>query len=235
MDTKRLSITKKEEITQLLFENRDEKYRDFTSSLIPTISKDSIIGVRTPFLRRLAKQLKNTDVAYDYLHSLPHRYLEENHLHGFLIDYQRDFDTALELIQEFLPYIDNWATCDTVRPKVFKKELPTLYEYIKKWIKSDCVYTVRYGIGLLLSFYLDDSFSAEHLQLVSQIKSDEYYINMMIAWYFATALHKQYTATIPYIENKVLTRFTHNKTIQKARESLRISKETKDYLHTLKM
>ncbi len=223
------------DITKYLKENKDEKYRDFTSRLIPNISKDDILGVRVPILRSLAKTLKNSELACDYLSVLPHRYLEENHLHGFLIENEKDFDKAVKLIKDFLPYIDNWATCDNVRPKVFKKDLNTLYEYIKEWLQSDHVYTVRYAIGLLNSFYLDDSFSVEQLELVSQLKSDEYYVNMMIAWYFATALYKQYDKTLPYIENKELSKWTHNKAIVKACESLRIDNSTKAYLRTLKL
>ncbi|MBQ4128667.1 MAG: DNA alkylation repair protein [Ruminococcus sp.] len=223
------------DITEYLNKNKDEKYRDFTSALIPNIDKDSIIGVRTPKVRSLAKVLKNSELSYSYLNELPHRYLEENHLHGFLIELEKDFAKALNLTTGFLPYIDNWATCDTVRPKVFKKHLALLYPHIKEWLKSDHTYTVRYAIGLLNSFYLDDAFTDEHLKLVSNIKSDEYYINMMIAWYFATALYKQYDKTAPYIENKLLDKWTHNKAIQKACESLRIDSSTKSYLRTLKI
>ncbi len=224
-----------ESILEFLLENKDEKYRAFTAKLIPTIDKNNIIGVRTPVLRKYAKKIKGTDVCSDFMTKLPHRYLEENHLHGFLLETVRDFDKALMLTSSFLPYIDNWATCDTTRPKVFKKHLDALYPHIIKWLHSSHTYTVRYAIGLLLSFYLDDAFSKEHLTLVSMIKSDEYYINMMIAWYFATALAKQYDATIPYINNAVLPVWTHNKTIQKACESFRISDTKKEYLRTLKI
>lgn len=223
------------EITDYLFRNADESYRDFTAKLTPDINKENIIGVRVPVIRKLSKKLKDTDIAKDFLLALPHRYLEENHLHGFLIEHIKDYNKAVNLTESFLPYIDNWATCDTVRPKVFKKHTEKLYENIKLWIKSDHTYTVRYAIGLLNSFYLDEHFSIEHLRLVSDIKSEEYYINMMIAWYFATALCKQYNDTIKIIESRTLSRWVHNKTIQKACESYRISNDTKAYLRTLKI
>ncbi|MBE6824362.1 MAG: DNA alkylation repair protein [Ruminococcaceae bacterium] len=236
MDTNgNITINNTEDIISFLLINKDEKYKDFTSSLIPSVDKNSVIGVRTPILRALAKSLKDTHVMYDYLSTLPHRYLEENHLHGFLIENVRDFSQTLKLTQEFLTYIDNWATCDTLRPKVFKKDLDTLYKHIKVWLKSKHTYTVRFAVGLLNSFYLESAFKEEHLSLVSSIKSDEYYINMMIAWYFATALAKQYDTTIIYIENKVLPKWTHNKAISKACESLRIDNDTKAYLRTLKI
>lgn len=228
-------LLKTEDIREYLFENADENYRDFSAKLIPTLSKDVIIGVRTPQLRALAKKLKNTEVAKKFLESAPHRYLEENHLHGFLIENVKDFEEALSLTNAFLPYIDNWATCDCLRPKVFKKDLPALYDKIIQWIKSDHTYTVRYAIGLLNSFYLDEAFSKEHLALVAGVKSEQYYINMMIAWYFATALSKQYDSAIKVIEEKRLDKFTHNKAIQKACESFRVDKNTKEYLRTLKI
>ncbi len=229
------AIFKKEDITKYLLECRDEGYKDFTSKLIPNIDNENIIGVRTPTVRKLAKSLRKSKVAYDYLHSLPHKYLEENHLHGFLIENEKDFRTAVKLTEDFLPYIDNWATCDSVRPKVFKKYKEELYPHICEWINSKHEYTVRYAIGLLLSFYLDDAFSTKHLELVAGVKSDEYYIKMMVAWYFATALAKQYESTIPYIENKVLQKWTHNKTIVKSCESYRVSDPHKAYLRTLKI
>lgn len=225
----------KNDITDFLFENADIKYRDFTAKLTPNIDIESVIGVRVPLLRQLSKKLKNTDVANEFLHSLPHSYLEENHLHGFLIEHCTDFDTTVSLLEEFLPYIDNWATCDTVRPKIFKKHTEKLYDKIKLWLKSDRTYTVRYAIGLLNSFYLDENFKAEHLQIVAGIKSDEYYINMMIAWYIATALCKQYEDTVKIIENRTLSKWVHNKAIQKAIESYRIDADTKEYLNTLKI
>ena len=225
----------KNDITDFLLRNADEEYREFTAKLTPNIDKESIIGVRVPLLRKLSKKLKNTDVATDFLHSLPHSYLEENHLHGFLIEHSTDFDTAISLLEDFLPYINNWATCDTVRPKILKKHTDKLFQKIKLWLKSDHTYSVRYAIGLLNSFYLDEHFESEHLQLVAGIKSDEYYINMMIAWYFATALCKQYDDAVKILENRTLPLWVHNKAIQKARESYRIDADTKAYLNTLKI
>lgn len=226
---------KTEDITVYLQSRKDDSYKDFTAKLIPTIDKNRIIGVRTPLVRALAKKIKGSEVSYDYLSLLPHKYLEENHLHGFLIELERDFEKALQLTESFLPFIDNWATCDCVRPKVFKKHLSELYPCLCKWIKSSHTYTVRYAIGLLLSFYLDENFSDEHLKLVSSVKSDEYYVKMMVAWYFATALAKQYNSTLPYIENKTLDKWTHNKTITKACESYRVENSHKAYLRTLKI
>ncbi len=224
-----------EDILTYLEKHSDESYRDFSAKLIPNIDKELVLGVRTPKLRELAKALKGTDTAYDYLSTLPHKYLEENHLHAFLIEQEKDFEKALKLTKDFLPYIDNWATCDSFRPKVFKTNLTTLYKHIKEWLKSDKTYTVRFAIGLLNSFYLDENFKSEHLELVSIVTSDEYYINMMIAWYFATALAKQYQSTLPYLERKVLPKWVHNKTIQKACESYRVEPAHKAYLRTLKI
>ncbi len=208
-----------QDILTYLKNNSEEKYRDFSSSLIPTIPKQKVLGVRTPVLRALAKQLKDNEIKEQFLRNLPHTYLEENHLHGFLIETEKDFDKALALITQFLPYIDNWATCDCTRPKVFKKHLSQLYPHIRQWLDSDDTYTVRYAIGLLLSFYLDDEFQKEHLILVSKIKSDEYYINMMIAWYFATALFKQYDITVPYYRKQGAVPFhsqqNHTKSVRK--------------------
>lgn len=231
---KSIAIFKKEDIAESLFSFREDTYRDFTSKLIPNIDKDSIIGVRTPIVRKIAKAIKGSDAAYDFLACKNHRYLEEKYLHGFLIEYEKDYEKALSLTIDFLPVIDNWATCDTVRPKVFKKDLCTLFTHIEQWIKSPHTYTVRYAVGLLLSFYLDEKFDKSHLSLVASIKSDEYYVKMMVAWYFATALAKQYDATIPYLENYVLDKWTHNKTITKAVESYRISDDTKAYIKTLR-
>lgn len=229
------NINSVQDMTQFLKQNQDETYREFTSKLIPNINKETIIGVRTPIVRNLAKALKGTDVSREYLSNPKHEYLEENHLHSFLIETISDFDTALKLTKDFLPYIDNWATCDTIRPKVFRKDLDTLFEHIKIWLESNHTYTVRYAIGLLNSFYLDDEFKEEQFKLVSSIKSDEYYINMMIAWYFSTALCKQFDSAVLILQEQRLSKWTHNKTIQKARESLRIDKDTKNFLRTLKI
>ena len=209
----------------------EEEYREFSSKLMPTVEKSKVIGIRTPLLRKFAKSLDNYE---DFLTELPHKYFEENNLHAFLIEREKDFEKCIEKLNVFLPYVDNWATCDSMKPKILKKEPEKLLEHIKIWLKSKDTYSVRYGINLLMSFYLDDNFKRDYLMLVADIKSDEYYINMMRAWYFATALAKQYKQTLLYIENKVLDKWTHNKTIQKATESLRITKEQKEYLKTLK-
>lgn len=223
------------EIQRRLFELQDLKYRDFSSKLTPTVDPETVIGVRTPGLRKLAKEYAHTTEAEDFLKILPHRYFEENNLHGFLIETIRDYDTAIDALEAFLPYIDNWATCDLMSPKVFKKHLPELYEKIKVWMQSDRTYTVRFGIGMLMSHYLDDAFLPEMPKLVATIRSEEYYINMMIAWYFATALVKQPDAVMPFIEERRMEKWTHNKAIQKAIESYRIIDETKAYLRTLKV
>ncbi len=224
-----------EEIQRRLFELQDLKYKDFSSKLMPTVNPETVIGVRTPDLRKLAKEYSKAPEAMEFLKILPHRYYEENNLHGFLIETIKDYDAAIDAVDAFLPYIDNWATCDLMSPKVFKKHLPELFEKIRVWLKSDKTYTVRFGIGMLMSFYLDEHFKPEMLKLAADIRSDEYYINMMIAWYFATALAKQCDAALPYIQNQRLEKWTHNKAIQKAIESYRISDETKAYLRTLKI
>ena len=209
----------------------EEEYRDFSSKLMPTVNKSKVIGIRTPILRKYAKTLDNYD---NFLTELPHEYFEENNLHAFLIERETDFDRCIEMLDAFLPYVDNWATCDSMKPKVLKKEPERLLIHIEKWLNSKDVYAVRYAINLLMSFYLDDNFDEIYLRMVAKVTSDEYYINMMRAWYFATALAKQYKETLPYIENRELDSWTHNKTIQKATESYRISKEQKQYLRTLR-
>ncbi len=209
----------------------EQEYRDFSSKLMPTVEKSRVIGIRTPVIRRYAKNLENYE---EFLNELPHKYFEENNLHAFLIEKELDFDKCIEKLNVFLPYVDNWATCDSMKPKILKKDLQKLLTHIKNWLKSKDVYAVRYGINLLMSFYLDENFHEQYLILVAGVSSDEYYINMMRAWYFATALAKQYEQTLPYIENKKLDVWTHNKTIQKAVESLRITKEQKEYLKKLK-
>ena len=224
-------------ITQKLIALADAPYRDFTAGLIPTVDKARIIGVRTPAMRSLAKELlKNeSEKAMAFLEELPHYYYEENNLHAFIIAELKDFEQVMKYTERFLPYIDNWATCDTFAPKIFLKYPEETLVYVQKWLASTDTYTVRYGIGILLSNYLDAHFNPIHLQWVTAIQSDEYYINMMIAWYFSFALIKQYDAALPYIKTQTLAPFTHNKTIQKAIESRRISPEIKDYLRTLKV
>lgn len=222
-------------IEQRLLALQDLKYRDFQRKLIPTVDPDTVIGVRTPQLRALAKELAGTAEAAEYIKRLPHRYYDENNLHGFLIEKIRDYDAAVAAVEAFLPYVDNWATCDLMSPKVFKRHLPELLERIRAWLGSGEVYTVRFGIGMLMSFYLDDAFSPEYPELVAGVRSEEYYVNMMIAWYFATALAKQWDAALPYIVQRRLDRWTHNKAIQKALESYRITDAQKAYLRTLKI
>jgi 3-methyladenine DNA glycosylase AlkD len=224
-----------EEVQHRLFELQDLKYKEFQCKLMPTVNDDTVIGVRTPELRKLAKEISKSLKTADFLAILPHTYYEENNLHGFLIETIKDYDAAIAAIEAFLPYIDNWATCDLMSPKVFKKHLPELYEKIKVWLKSDRLYTVRFAIEMLMSFYLSDNFRPEMLSLVADICSDEYYVKMMIAWYFATALAKKYDDTLPYIKQHRLEKWTHNKAIQKAVESYRISDEVKVYLRTLKV
>ena len=223
------------EIQKLLFVKQDLKYRDFQAPLFPNINKEKMIGVRAPELKKLAKELNGSELAKEFIETLPHEYFDENQLHAFLISLIKDYETCLKEVERFLPYIDNWGTCDQLSPKVFAKHKDELIIPIKRWTKSKHTYTVRFAIGLLLGLYLDDSFKEEYMELISNIKSEEYYINMMIAWYFATALVKQYESAIKYIEEKKLSSWVHNKTIQKAVESYRISDERKVYLKGLKV
>lgn len=218
-----------------LFALQDLGYRDFHARLMPTVDKEKVIGIRTPNLRKFAKEFGKKPEAENFLGQLPHQYYEENNVHGFLISGMKDYDRCIEELYRFLPYVDNWATCDLMSPKIFKKHLPELLEHIKVWIASEHTYMVRFGIGMLMSFYLDEAFEPEYLQMAASVKSEEYYINMMIAWYFATALAKQYDAARIYLEEKRLEKWTHNKTIQKAVESYRITSEQKAYLKTLKI
>ena len=223
------------EIRAELFKMQDMDYRDFNSKLIPTVDKESMIGIRTPDLRKYAKQLGKSSDVIEFLQTLPHKYFDENQLHAFIISEIKDFKNCIDEINRFLPYIDNWATCDQLSPKVFKKNHNELFEYIKDWLKSDKVYTLRFGIGMLMGHFLDEDFDILYPEMVSKIRSGEYYINMMIAWYFATALAKQYESIIPFIENNSLDIWTHNKAIQKSIESYRITDEQKAYLRELKI
>ena len=218
-----------------LFELQDLKYRDFHAKLMPTVNKEKIIGVRTPALRVFAKKYGKTDEAKEYLQILPHQYYEENNLHGLLIEQIKDYDTCLEELERFLPYIDNWATCDMLAVKVVKKHLDTFIDEICRWMESDYTYTIRFGVNMLMRYYLEDAFRMEYPEKVAQVRSEEYYVNMMRAWYFATALAKQYEKILPFIEEQKLDIWTHNKTIQKAIESYRITPEQKEYLRGLKI
>lgn len=218
-----------------LFELQDLKYRDFHAKLMPTVNKEKIIGVRTPALRVFAKKYGKTDEAKEYLQILPHQYYEENNLHGLLIEQIKDYDICLEELERFLPYIDNWATCDMLAVKVVKNHLDTFIDEVYRWMESDHAYTIRFGISMLMRYYLEDAFQMEYPEKVAQIRSEEYYVNMMCAWYFATALAKQYDKILPFIEKQKLDVWTHNKTIQKAIESYRITPEQKEYLRGLKI
>ena len=218
-----------------LFKLQDKKYGEFQAKLIPDADPETFIGVRTPDLRNLAKRIVKENSYKEFLKQLPHHYFDENQLHAFIISEIKDYDECMSYVNEFLPYVDNWATCDQMSPKVFKKNTDKLIKQIKVWMKSKETYTIRFGIGMLMQYYLDDIFKPEYLQMVSKIKSKEYYVNMMIAWYFATALAKQYEKTLPYIEENKLDTWTHNKTIQKAIESYRITPEQKEYLKSLKI
>lgn len=223
------------EVRERIFELRDTEYRDFQIKLMPTVASERVIGVRVPLLRRLARELRATETAKGFLCELPHRYYEEDCLHAFLIEYETDVRECIRRLDRFLPYVDNWAVCDMMSPRIFKKHTSEILPKIKEWIDSGKTYTVRYGIGMLMRYYLDEGFDIKFPELVASIRSDEYYVNMMIAWYFATALAKRYDAVLPFIEQKRLDTWVHNKTIQKAIESYRISDEHKAYLKTLKI
>lgn len=223
------------EIREKLFSLRDEKYADFTAGLIPTMPREKFIGVRTPALRSLAKEIYRSGDYSGFLSDLPHRYYEEDNLHGFIICQMKDIDECIAELRRFIPFTDNWATNDCTRPPILKKHPEKTFYLASEYLKSRDIYTLRYGIGLLLSYFLDENFDEKHLKLVSEIKSDEYYVNMMIAWYFATALAKQYESTLPYIEKRILPPWVHNKTIQKACESYRVSEERKNHLKTFKI
>ncbi len=222
------------DIRSELFELSDGKYREFQAGLIPTVPEDRMIGVRTPQLKELAKRLHKAGDTDEFLTDLPHKYFDEDQLHAFIISEEKDPEKCLALTERFLPYIDNWATCDQLSPKAFKKNKKFIEESAKRWIASGKTYTVRFGIGMLMQHFLDKDFKPEHAETVADIRSEEYYVNMMRAWYFATALAKQYESVIPFIRDGRLDTWTNNKAIQKAAESRRISAETKEYLKTLK-
>ena len=222
-------------VRQELFELQDLKYRDFHAKLIPTMEKKKIIGVRTPALRGFAKKFGKTEESKLFIKKLPHQYYEENNLHGLLIEQIKDYDECLVELKRFLPYIDNWATCDLLALRLVKKHLDVFIKEIYKFMESEHTYIIRFGISMLMKYYLEDEFNIEYPDKVADIRSEEYYVNMMRAWYFATALAKQYEQIIPFIEKKRLDVWTHNKTIQKAIESYRITDEQKTYLRTLKI
>ena len=212
---------------------QDEKNAPFMAKLVPTLPPERVLGVRMPDCRSLARELcREPDIGL-FLADLPHRYLDENNLHALILNEEKDYAAAVAALDAFLPYVDNWATCDALRPKAFKKHPVTLPDECRRWMKSGETYTVRFSIEMLMTHYLDADFHPEYLEEVSIIKSNEYYVNMMIAWYFATALAKQYEAAVPYIEQRRLAPWTHNKTIRKAIESCRVAENHKAYLRTL--
>lgn len=223
------------EIRKELFVLQDTKYRDFQVKLIPTVDPDTVIGVRTPELRKYAKQLIKREDIEEFLTHLPHQYFDENQLHAFILSEMKDYSECVDKVDRFLPFVDNWATCDQMSPKVFKKHRQKLLKEIKRWIRSEETYTIRFGIGMLMEHFLDEDFDPAYPEMIAKIRSDEYYVNMMVAWYFATALAKQYKAVIPYIEDQRLDVWTHNKAIQKSVESNRITPEQKVYLKSLKI
>jgi len=223
-----------EKIRERLTAEQDTAYKLFQAKLMPTLSPDAIIGVRTPLLRKYAKELGRRADVGEFLNALPHAYFDENQLHAFIISEMKDFGKCMEVLERFLPYIDNWATCDQLSPKIFKKHRKELLEHIKIWIQSDKTYTVRFGIGMLMEHYLDEDYAPAYPEMAAGVRSEEYYVRMMTAWYFATALAKQYDSVLPFIEQRRLDAWTHNKAIQKAAESYRITPEQKEYLKSLK-
>ncbi len=222
-------------IQEKLFALQDLGYGDFHSKLMPTVCKDRIIGVRVPQLRKFAKELNKSELKAEFLNTLPHKYYEEDNLHAFLIEQIKDFDECISALDDFLLFIDNWATCDMMTPKVLGTNTEKLYKKIEEWAKSEHIYTVRFAIVTLMKFFMNEHLDKKHLNLLLSIKSDEYYINMAIAWYLATVLASRWDIVIPYIEKQKFNKWVHNKAIQKAVESYRITKEQKEYLKTLKI
>ena len=223
------------DVQKRLFEMRDTGYRDFHARLIPTVKKEKIIGIRTPMIRKFAKEFGKTEESEMFLKALPHQYYEENNLHGLLIEQIRDYDKCLKELERFLPYIDNWATCDLLALHMMKKHRDIFIREIYRWMESDKPYIIRFGISMLMRHYLDEGFKPEYPEKVAAIRSEEYYVNMMRAWYFATALAKQYEKILPFLEEQRMDIWTHNKTIQKSIESYRITQEQKDHLRTLRI
>ena len=220
------------EIQDFLFQNIDEKYADFQRKIIPDVN---VLGVRTPILRKKAKEIFQSGNYEDFLNNLPHKYFDEDQLHSFVICEMKDFKKCLDEIEKFLPFVNNWATCDQLSPKIFKKHTKELSEKIPEWLESKETYTIRFGIGMVMTYFLDENFNQDFMNKIAKIRSKEYYVNMMVAWYFATALTKQWDFAIKIIETNKLDVWTHNKTIQKARESFRITKGQKEFLNTLKL
>lgn len=222
------------EIQKELFSLQDKEYMKFSSKLTPNVPEDTIIGVRIPEIRKLAKKLVKNNEYEDFLKELPHKYYDENLLHGAIISESKNFENCIKLLDNFLPFIDNWAVCDTISPKIFKKHKKELIEKIKEWSQSDKTYTCRFGVEMLMTHFLDEDFKKEYLEMVANIHSEEYYVKMVVAWFFATALAKQWDYAVIYLENNRLDVWVHNKTIQKARESLKILEDKKGYLKGLK-
>ena len=225
----------KADLYRKLYDLQDLKYRDMQIKIIPTVEPESVIGVRTPELKSIAKDILKDGNYKGFLEELPHKYFEENQLHAFIISGIKDLNECMEDLETFLPYVDNWATCDQMSPKIFRKHKYVLFSHIKEWVNSEKTYAVRFGVGMLMEHFLDDDFDPLYPELVAKLRSDEYYVNMMIAWYFATALAKQYESILPFIEEKRLDDWTHNKAIQKSQESRRITEEQKLYLKSLKV
>ncbi len=221
-------------VYERLAARRDDEYRDFQSKLVPNIPKETILGVRTPDMRKIAKEIKGTKEAEEFLKELPHHYYEENLVHFFLIAMIRDFDECLRAVETFLPYVDCWPVCDQSSPKVFSRNHGKLLPLIQKWIRSEHVYTVRFGIRMLMNEFLGEDFRPEYLEWVAAVQSEDYYVKMMAAWFFATALAKRYDDSVVFMEQRRLEPWTHRKAIQKAVESFRVSDEHKEYLRTLR-
>lgn len=221
-------------VTERLFELQDKAYADFHSGLVSNVPREKIIGVRVPDARRLAKEYGKDPESRDFLRALPHKYYDENVLHGILLSGLKDYEECVRAVEEFLPYVDNWAVCDILSPKVFRQHRTELIAKVREWSASEKTYTCRFGMEMLMTHYLDEDFRPEYLEIPAGVCSEEYYVNMMTAWFFATALAKQWDAAIPYLRDNRLGAWVHNKTIQKARESFRITQEQKAYLKTLR-
>lgn len=224
-----------EKILDELFSLQDEEYREFNSKLIPTVAKENVIGIRIPVLRKYEKEIRNSEKAKKFLNSLPHKYTEEYNLHALLLENIKSYEDTIKALNDFLPFVDNWATCDIMSIKIFKKHLDILPGQLDIWLNSSHTYTIRFAIKMYMSYYLDENFDVAYMTKISKIQSDEYYVNMMLSWYFATALAKQYKTAIKFLEENKLSQWVHNKTIQKAIESYRITDEQKTYLKTLKL
>ena len=228
-------MTAKKFVRTFLKANADEKYREFNTKLMPTVEKSTVFGVRTPILRKFAKEFFKDPRSVEFLNALPHEYFEENQLHAMLLEQIKDYDECIKAVEEFLPFVDNWATCDGFSPKVFKANPDKLIVKIEKWLESKHAYTVRFAIVNLMRYYLDEHFDPEYLFWVTEVDTDDYYLHMAVAWFYATALAKRYDKTLPYLTMQLLNTKTHNKTIQKAVESFRLTDSQKQYLKTLRI